>query len=74
MKKVIEKHWALIGFVAAFLLDSQFGFVEAVAPNETVTNLIHGLGAIVLAYFWQNENAPELRGIGGRPDDRNPKK
>lgn len=55
MKKVKE-HWALIGFVAAFLLDSQFGFVEAIAPNEMVARLIQGIGAILLAYFWKGNN------------------
>lgn len=56
MKTIIKKHWALIGFIIAFLLDAQFGFVAAIAPNEQIALLIHGLGAIILAYFWQSEN------------------
>lgn len=71
MKTIIQKHWALIGFVIAFLLDNQFGFVAAIAPNETVANLIHGIGAIILAHFWQNENNVLKIGGGGI---KNPKK
>ena len=54
MKNLIKEHWALIGFIAAFLLDVQFGFVDAIAPNEMIANLIQGIGAILLGYFWQN--------------------
>lgn len=70
MKKVIEKHWALIGFIAAFLLDSQFGIIDAIAPNEMVARLIQGVGAIILAHFWQSENVMKIGGGG----IKNPKK
>ncbi len=75
MKAIITKHWALIGFVLAFILDTQFGFVQAVVKNPTSVQFIHGIGAIILAYFWQNNNTfVKTRGIGARPDDRQPKK
>lgn len=56
MTTFFNKHWALIGFILAFLLDAQFGFVAAIAPNEQVALLIHGVGAILLGYFWKTEN------------------
>ncbi len=55
MKTIIKKHWALIGFVLAFILDTQFGFVSAIVKNETAVQFIHGIGAIILAYFWQTD-------------------
>jgi 1,4-dihydroxy-2-naphthoate octaprenyltransferase len=75
MKNIIKKHWALIGFIFAFALDTQFGLLESLIGSEQWVNIIRGLGAIILAYFWQNENAPmSTRGLGGRPNDRQPKK
>ncbi len=56
MKNLIEKHWALIGFVVAFALDTQFGVLESLIGSEQWINIIRGLGAIVLAYFWNNNN------------------
>jgi len=56
MKNLIKKHWALIGFVVAFALDTQFGVLESLIGSEQWINIIRGLGAIVLAYFWKNNN------------------
>ena len=54
MKNLIKEHWALIGFVVAFALDTQFGVLESLIGSEQWINIIRGLGAIVLAYFWKN--------------------
>ena len=70
MKTVIKKHWALIGFILAFALDTQFGLIETVIGSEQWVNIIRGLGAIILAYFWQNENNLRIGGGG----IKNPKK
>ena len=60
MKNLIKKHWALIGFVVAFALDTQFGVLESLIGSEQWINIIRGLGAIVLAYFWKNNNVAQL--------------
>lgn len=73
MKEFIKKHWALLGFILAFLIDQNTGIVELVTSNVTLQNLIKGLGAIFLAYFWKTENNTEKKsrkGIGTRPNDR----
>ena len=59
MKNLIKKHWALIGFVVAFALDTQFGVLESLIGSEQWINIIRGLGAIVLAYFWKNNNVAQ---------------
>jgi hypothetical protein len=79
MKKVIKKHWALIGFILAFALDAQFQIIENFVNDPFWANIIRGLGAIILAKFWSNENVNvinnmEARGVGARPNDRQPKK
>jgi hypothetical protein len=75
MKNWIKENWALIGFLLAFALDTQFGVLEAILGHGQWSNIIRGIGAIVLAYFWNNENTPvAMRGLGGRPNDRQPKK
>lgn len=70
MKNFLKKHWALIGFILAFLIDQNTGLLELLTENQVYQNLIKGLGAILLAYFWKNENNPTTRGIGTRPNDR----
>jgi hypothetical protein len=62
--EIIKKHWALIGFILAFSLDTQFGVLESLIGNEQWVNIIRGLGAIVLAYFWQSENNLRIGGGG----------
>ena len=69
----IKKHWALIGFILAFLIEQNTGFLDLITQNPTLQNLIKGVGAIVLAYFWHTPDN-ETKGIGGRPDDRYPPK
>jgi hypothetical protein len=62
--EIIKKHWALIGFILAFALDTQFGVLESLIGSEQWVNIIRGLGAIVLAYFWQSENSLRIGGGG----------
>ena len=70
----IKKHWALIGFILAFLLERETGFLKLITENTEIQNIVKGLGAIILAYFWKNENTEtsqkRARGIGARPNDR----
>jgi hypothetical protein len=61
---VIKKHWALIGFILSFALDTQFGLLESLIGSEQWVNIIRGLGAIVLAYFWQSSNNLRIGGGG----------
>ncbi len=56
MKKLLKKHWALIGFVVAFLLDQNTGVIAKICQDEFCQNLFKGLGAIILSYFWQSNN------------------
>ena len=70
MKTVIKKHWALIGFILAFVLDTQFQIIENFVNDPFWVNIIRGLGAVVLAKFWQNENSLKIGGGG----IKNPKK
>jgi phosphotransferase system glucose/maltose/N-acetylglucosamine-specific IIC component len=74
MKNWIKENWALIGFLLAFALDTQFGLLEAILGHGQWSNIIRGLGAIVLAYYWNNNksNRVEMRGIGARPPKRTP--
>jgi len=67
---ILKKHWALIGFILAFLIDQNTGLLDLLTENQVYQNLIKGLGAIILAYFWKNENTTTTRGIGTRPNDR----
>ena len=69
MKKWISKNWALIGFVLSFALDQIFGILEGLVGSD-ISVFIHGLGAIVLAYYWKNETTLKIGGGG----IKNPKK
>jgi hypothetical protein len=70
---IIKKHWALIGFILAFALDTQFGLLESLIGSEQWVNVIRGLGAIILAYFWQTDVKTKSASIGGG-GIKNPKK
>lgn len=59
MKKFLTKNWALIGFILAFLIDDQTGFLKSFIESETIVNVVKGIGAILLAYFW---NTPKVTG------------
>ena len=65
--KTLKKNWALIGFILAFLLDNQLGLVELITQNETWQEVIKGVGAILLAYFWNNGKSIGGGGIQNPP-------
>ena len=50
--KLIKRHWPLIGFILAMLIDDQTGLLASLFHDQVVQNIIKGLGAILLAYFW----------------------
>lgn len=52
MKKFLTKNWALIGFIIAFLIDDQTGFLKSIIASESLVNVIKGIGAVLLAYYW----------------------
>jgi hypothetical protein len=54
MKKAIKKNWVLIGWIATFLIDQETGFVEKLVKDEYWRNFIYGVGALVVAYFWNS--------------------
>lgn len=62
MKTFLSKNWALIGFIIAFLIDDQTGFLKSIIASENLVNVIKGIGAILLAYFWNTPktNAREI--------------
>ena len=56
MKTILRKHWALLGFILTFLLDQQTGFIAQIVTDAYWQNFIKGLGSLLLAYFWKNQN------------------
>ena len=50
--ELIKRHWPLIGFILAMLIDDQTGLLASLFHDQVVQNIIKGLGAILLAYFW----------------------
>lgn len=69
MKNWIQKHWALVAFVLAFVADKQFEILPLITSNELAQDFIKMLGALVVV--WLETMRPfETRGIGGRPNDR----
>jgi hypothetical protein len=63
MKNFFKKHWALIGFVLAFTLDHQFQIIENFVNDPFWSNIIRGIGAIVLAKYWSTENVTVINEI-----------
>jgi len=61
---ILKKHWALIGFILAFLVDQNTGLLDLLTENQVYQNLIKGLGAIILAYFWHTDNTEKIGGGG----------
>jgi hypothetical protein len=52
LKKLVVKHWALIGLIAAFVVDHTFDILKNSELSLTEVDLIKGLGVIVCGYFW----------------------
>jgi hypothetical protein len=49
---LIKKHWPLIGFILAMLIDEKTGLIASLFHDNVLQNIIKGLGSIILAYFW----------------------
>ena len=56
MKKFLKKHWALIGLIAAFLVDHTFDILKNSELSLIEVDLIKGLGIIIVGYFWNPAN------------------
>jgi hypothetical protein len=63
--EIIKKHWALIGFVIALLVDDNTGLIAYAFENTVAQNIVRGLGAILLAYYWNPNNSAKKIGGGG---------
>lgn len=57
LQKTLTKHWALVVWILAFLLDRQNEFVEALFKDPTIVKMVYGIGSILLSYFWGKELA-----------------
>jgi hypothetical protein len=52
LKKLVAKHWALIGLIAAFIVDHSFDILKNSGLSLTEVDIIKGLGVIVVGYLW----------------------
>ncbi len=59
MKKFVKKHWALIGIVAAFIVDHSFDILKNSGLSIIHIDLIKGFGVIMVGYFW-NPKTPSV--------------
>jgi hypothetical protein len=48
LKKLVAKHWALIGLIAAFIVDHSFDILKNSGLSLTEVDIIKGLGVIVV--------------------------
>lgn len=52
IKLLIRKHWALIGFLVAYLINEKTKILDLLFTNKIIVEAIKGIGAILLAYYW----------------------
>ena len=67
---LIKKHWPLIGFILAMLIDEKTGLIASLFHDQVLQNIVKGLGSIILAYFWNpafNDNV--LKSASAMEDD-----
>ncbi len=71
---LIKKHWPLIGFIIAMLIDDQTGLIASLFHDQVVQNIVKGLGAIILAYFWNPafNDEPKKLNISAMEDNTDP--
>ena len=79
MKNWFKKNWSLVVFAATVIVDMQFQILEAVTDSPKAVAVVRVLGLVALAVVNFNRlnstsQTKSSTGIGGRPDDRNPKK
>lgn len=74
-----KKNWSLVVFAATVIVDMQFHILDALVDSPKAVGIarIVGLIALMVVNFnrinWTTQTKSST-GIGGRPDDRNPKK
>ncbi|TAE78722.1 MAG: hypothetical protein EAY81_11980 [Bacteroidetes bacterium] len=56
MRKFIKENWQIIGLVAGFAVDNTFDILKDSGLTDTYQNLIKGLGALIVAYYWNSPN------------------
>lgn len=59
MKNFIKKNWSTIAFIAVFVLDSKYQFLEHFIKDPFWLNIFKGLGALLLNYINQNPTIKE---------------
>jgi hypothetical protein len=59
LKKLVAKHWALIGLIVAFIVEHTFDILKNSGLSLTEVDLIKGLGVIITGYFW-NPKTPSV--------------
>lgn len=52
MKKIIKKHWALLGLLATVYVDHAYDILSSSGLSESAIKLIHLSGVIIVGYFW----------------------
>lgn len=61
MKKILKKHWALIGLIIAFIVDHSFDILIDSGMTATQVDIFQGLGVLLVGYFWNPK--PQLKSI-----------
>lgn len=56
LKKLAKKHWALIGIIAAFIVDHSFDILKNSGLSLTQIDFVKGLGVVFVGYFWNPKN------------------
>lgn len=64
MKTILKNNTAIIAFILAFVLDSQYGILEKLIPDPFWLNAARGFGALILAYFTREKLGFTAKGDG----------
>jgi hypothetical protein len=52
LKKLVAKHWALIGLLAGVYVDHSFEILANSGLSDGTIKLIHLSGVVIVGYFW----------------------
>ena len=52
MKNFFKKHWVLVGWLFAVLIDKSTGLVQQLFHDAFWQNFIYIIGTGILGYFW----------------------
>lgn len=54
MKKFLQKHWAGIGVIVAFLIDQQTGLLEKIIKDAFWLNFVQLFSALLAGMLWNS--------------------